>query len=149
MTGIRQKRADRARRAISRGVYLYDLAGLSILVNDVHLSSAVSLVISDVDGQLGGLQLLVAVRLAAAPNVNVLHRDKNDPVTLTLFTQDFCSCTGEIKACQLELTLPRSIMKQSPLLKLDQARSFWVALMALRPFTCSRRCTFASLVTTC
>lgn len=58
--------------------YLYDLLRLTTLVNYVHLSSAISLVISDVDGQLGGLQLLVAVRLTAAPNINVLHQDKND-----------------------------------------------------------------------
>lgn len=58
--------------------YLYDLLRLTVLVNDVHLSSAISLVISDVDGQLRGLQLLVAVSLTAAPDVNVLHQDEND-----------------------------------------------------------------------
>lgn len=59
----------------------------------MHRSSAISLVIPDVDGQLSGLQLLVAVRHTAAPDINVLHRDKKDVMELD------GSCTGEIKAC--------------------------------------------------
>lgn len=55
---------------------LYDLRRLLPLVNQVHLSSASSLIISDVDGQLGGLQLLVAVTLAAGPDINILQKDR-------------------------------------------------------------------------
>lgn len=47
------------------------------------------------------------------------------------------------------LTLPRSMMKQSPRLKLAQAMLTSAALMARRPLMCSRRLTFMSLVTTC
>lgn len=82
---IQQKWAGRgrARTAVFFGgvwdcAYLYDLFRLSTLFNDVHLCSAFSLVISDVDGQLSGLQPLEAVGLTAAPNINVLHQDQND-----------------------------------------------------------------------
>lgn len=47
------------------------------------------------------------------------------------------------------LTLPRSIMKQSPWLKLPQVRGTSVARITLRPLTWSKRFTFMSLVTTC
>ena len=45
-------------------------------------------------------------------------------------------------------TLPRSRMKESPLLKLAQDSSTSVALMALRPLRCSRRFALMSFVTT-
>lgn len=63
--------------------HLYDLLRLLPLVDHVHLSSAISLVISDVDGQLGGLQPLVVVALTAAPDVNVLRKDRNCNSKLT------------------------------------------------------------------
>lgn len=47
------------------------------------------------------------------------------------------------------LTLPRSRMKQSPLLKLSQLTGTSVALTTRRPLTWSTRCTTTSLVTTC
>lgn len=46
------------------------------------------------------------------------------------------------------LTCPRSTMKQSPLLKLDQLRGTWVARTTRRPLMCSSRSAERSLVTT-
>lgn len=82
---IHRKRVVRARAPAGRFLgcvweterYLYDLLRLGTLVEFVYLSAAIFLVISDVDGELSGLQLLEAVRLAAAPDEDVLHQDKN------------------------------------------------------------------------
>lgn len=47
------------------------------------------------------------------------------------------------------LTLPRSRMKQSPVLKLSQLTGTSVARTVLLPLTCSSLCTVTSLGTTC
>lgn len=142
--GILQKWAVHFKGVRETVDHLYDLLRLLPLVDHVHLSSAISLVISDVDGQLGGLQLLVAVALTAAPHVNVLRKDGKRFHSKLKRRRE-----KNARFWQSQLTRPRSMMKQSPLLKLDQDRSTCFALMALRPLTCSRRFTFASLVTTC
>lgn len=56
-----------------RSAYLDDFVGFFSLVHHVQLGPAVPLVVSDVDGKTRGLQLLVAVALAAAPQVDVLQ----------------------------------------------------------------------------
>lgn len=48
----------------------------------------------------------------------------------------------------MRLTVPRSMMKQSPLLKLSQLRGTSVALTTLRPFTCNSLSAVRSLVRT-
>lgn len=51
--------------------------------------------------------------------------------------------------CSVSLTLPRSMMKQSPWLKLSHDRGTSVARITLRPLTWNNRFTSMSLVTTC
>lgn len=53
--------------------YLDDFSRLLPLVHHEKLGPAVPLIVSDVDGKIGGLQPLVAVALAAAPLVDVLQ----------------------------------------------------------------------------
>ena len=48
----------------------------------------------------------------------------------------------------ITLTVPRSMMKQSPLLKLSQLRGTSVALTTLRPFTCRSLWAVKSFVST-
>lgn len=48
----------------------------------------------------------------------------------------------------MKLTVPRSMMKQSPLLELSQLRGTSVALTTLRPFTCRSLFAVRSLVRT-
>lgn len=52
-------------------------------------------------------------------------------------------------ASDVVLTLPRSRMKQSPVLKLSQLTGTSVARTVLLPLTCSSLCTVTSLGTTC
>lgn len=52
---------------------LYDLVWLITLLHHVQLSSAVSLIIPDADGNLRGLQPLKAVTLTAAPLIDILQ----------------------------------------------------------------------------
>lgn len=59
-----------------------------------------------------------------------------------------CSCIVSLRELKEVLTAPRSRMKQSPLLKLDQLRGTWVALTTRRPLMCSSRSAEMSLVTT-
>lgn len=59
-----------------------------------------------------------------------------------------CSCILLLRELKEVLTAPRSRMKQSPLLKLDQLRGTWVALTTRRPLMCSSRSAEMSLVTT-
>lgn len=59
-----------------------------------------------------------------------------------------CSCILLPRELKEVLTAPRSRMKQSPLLKLDQLRGTWVALTTRRPLMCSSRSAEMSLVTT-
>lgn len=56
-------------------------------------------------------------------------------------------CFRELNGQEI-LTSPRSRMKQSPLLKLDQLRGTCVALTTRRPLMCSSRLAEMSLVTT-
>lgn len=53
--------------------HLYDVRGLASLLHHVHLGSAVSLIVSDVDGHLGGLEPLEPVTLTAAPLIHILQ----------------------------------------------------------------------------
>lgn len=53
--------------------HLDDFCWLLPLLHHVQLGSAVPLVVSDVDGHLGGLQPLVAATLAATPLIHVLE----------------------------------------------------------------------------
>lgn len=53
--------------------YLDDFLGLVPLLHHAQLGPAVPLVVSDVDGNLRGLQPLVAVALTAAPLVDFLQ----------------------------------------------------------------------------
>lgn len=57
---------------------LYDLIRLAPLLHHVHLGSAISLIISDVNGDLRSLQPLEAVALTAAPLVDILQ-DRSIP----------------------------------------------------------------------
>lgn len=52
---------------------LYDFCRLIPLFQHVELSSAVSLIIPDADGDLRGLQPLKAVTLTATPLVDILQ----------------------------------------------------------------------------
>lgn len=49
-----------------------ELLGFGAVVHHVQLGAAAPLVVADVDGQLGGLQPLIAVTLTPTPLVDVL-----------------------------------------------------------------------------
>lgn len=53
--------------------HLYDCCRLVPLIHHVQFSSAVPLIISDANGDLGGLQPLIAVTLTAAPLIDFLQ----------------------------------------------------------------------------
>lgn len=55
---------------------LYDGSRLVPLLHHMHFGSAVPLIISDVDGDLGGLQPLKTVTLTAAPLIDVLQEGR-------------------------------------------------------------------------
>lgn len=72
MADIHQERARK--RVIV--CYLEDFRRLMPLLHYVELASAVSHIISDVDGDFSGLQLLKTVALTAAPLIDVLREDR-------------------------------------------------------------------------
>lgn len=56
--------------------HLDDSLGFTALINHVHLSTAMSLIVTDIFGHLSGLDTLIAIALTARPLVDnlLLHR---------------------------------------------------------------------------
>lgn len=52
--------------------YINDFSWFLALIDHMHFSPAFALVVTDINGQLGGLQPFKAVALAAGPVVDVL-----------------------------------------------------------------------------
>lgn len=64
-----------------------------------------------------------------------------------IWSEDNLPSSGHLQV-SIKLTVPRSMMKQSPLLKLSQLRGTSVALTTLRPFTCRSLWAVKSFVST-
>lgn len=80
---------------------LYDGIRLIPLLHHMHFGSAVPLIISDVDGDLGGLQPLETVTLTAAPLIDVLQEGK----TREMRFKDVKAVTTSQKLYRLNYTL--------------------------------------------
>ncbi len=126
--------------------YSNDSLWLSTILNHLQTGTPISLIITNANSHLGGFQPLKTVAVTPTPLVDVLGKSEYD-----LWGFGFLKrmAVSFITSPHVFLTLPRSMMKQSPRLKLAQDIFTSVARMARRPLMWSRRFTFMSLVTTC
>lgn len=121
---------------------------LTSLLHYDKLGTGVSLIVTDTSGHLCSLQTLKLVTHGSTPLIDLLLIDEHR----THKNFNFCFPNTQFvlpmprKVCLL--TLPKSMMKQSPLLKLGQARGTWVARTTRLPLMWSSLWPERSFVTT-